>query len=281
MRHNLRKHLRAHAGTQQWKCLLCPAVFSKLKLLEVCYVFDSSFWVNIIILLIYKIIGLEFLHSIRQTVNSKYSTDVKKYSSPSKCINLWWCVNRYPWDLDSSSYGDRAVLHSVCYNLVIFSIYNVFNLEFVLCWFPLQAHKKTHLETVQQLNINRPDDSILIISAEGDDRRKLPSVHTVMVPKENLTTDGSDGNSKKHLRINGTSLPLELILKSVGKGNNIKIKIIDKPAQPRIQSCTTKENVVELVDEEATKPGGLKDSKDSTPHLQEAHPPQGLLLTRT
>lgn len=138
----------------------------------------------------------------------------------------------------------------------------------------LEAHKKTHLETVQQLNINRPDDSILIISAEGDDRRKLPSVHTVMVPKENLTTDGSDGNSKKHLRINGTSLPLELILKSVGKGNNIKIKIIDKPAQPRIQSCTTKENVVELVDEEATKPGGLKDSKDSTPHLQEAHPPQ-------
>lgn len=141
-----------------------------------------------------------------------------------------------------------------------------------------QAHKKTHLETVQQLNINRPDDSILIVSAEGDDRRKLPSVHTVMVPKESLASDGSDANSKKHLRINGTSLPLELILKSVGKGNNIKIKIIDKPAQPRIQPCTTKGNVVELVDEEATKPG-INHSKESTHHLQENDPPQGLLFT--
>lgn len=102
-----------------------------------------------------------------------------------------------------------------------------------------------------------------------------------MVPEENLATDGSDANSKKHLRINGTSLPLELILKSVGKGNNIKIKIIDKPALPRTPSCTTKENVVELVDEEAYKPGGLKHSKDSTHHLQEADSPQGLSLTRT
>lgn len=88
-----------------------------------------------------------------------------------------------------------------------------------------------------------------------------------------MNTDGSDANSKKHLRINGTSLPLELILKSVGKGSNIKIKIIDKPAQPRVQSCTATENIVELVDEEATKPGGLSHSKDTTHHLQETDPP--------
>lgn len=143
----------------------------------------------------------------------------------------------------------------------------------------MQAHKKTHIETVQQLNINRPDDSVLIISAEGDDRRKLPSVHTIMVPKENLASDGTDANTRKHLRINGTSLPLELILKSVGKGSNIKIKIIDKPAQPRVQLCTTTENVVELIDEEATKTGGLNHAKDATHHLQENNPPQGFLLT--
>ncbi|KAK8378750.1 hypothetical protein O3P69_009458 [Scylla paramamosain] len=133
----------------------------------------------------------------------------------------------------------------------------------------LEEHKRSHLETVQQLQISRPDDSVLVISAEGDDRRKLPTVHTIMVPKESLIAENSDVNSKKHLRINGTSLPLELILKSVAKGGNIKIKIIDKPAQPRIQSCATTENIVELVDEDANKPGGLSLSKDSTHHLQE------------
>lgn len=116
---------------------------------------------------------------------------------------------------------------------------------------------------------------MLVISAEGDDRRKLPTVHTVTVPKESLAGNGSNVNSKKHLRINGTSLPLELILKSVGKGGNIKIKIIDKPAQPRIQSCAATENIVELVDEDANKTGGLSLSKDSTHHLQETSPPQG------
>lgn len=128
---------------------------------------------------------------------------------------------------------------------------------------------------MQQLQISRPDDSMLVISAEGDDRRKLPTVHTIMVPKESVAAENSDVNSKKHLRINGTSLPLELILKSVAKGGNIKIKIIDKPAQPKIQSCATMENVVELVDEDANKQGGLNLSKDSTHHLQDTTSAQG------
>lgn len=152
-------------------------------------------------------------------------------------------------------------------------IYDIFNIHVEL-YLP-QEHKRLHLETVQQLQISRPDDGVLVISAEGDDRRKLPTVHTIIVPKESLTAENSDINPKKHLRINGTSLPLELILKSVAKGGNIKIKIIDKPAHPKIQSCATTENIVELVDEDANKPGGLSLSKDSTHHLQETSSPQG------
>ncbi|KAG7159436.1 Zinc finger protein 577-like [Homarus americanus] len=128
----------------------------------------------------------------------------------------------------------------------------------------LEAHRKTHLETVQHLQVNRPDDNTLIVSAEGDDRRKLPTVHNVLLPRDNLGLYGSDINvQKKFLRINDTTLPLELILNSVGKGNAIKIKIIDKPAQPRPETFSTCENIVELVDEDTQKQESFSFSKDN------------------
>nr|XP_045601551.1 myoneurin-like [Procambarus clarkii] len=118
----------------------------------------------------------------------------------------------------------------------------------------LEAHRKTHLETVQHLQVNRPDDNILIVSAEGDDRRKLPTVHNVLLPKDNVDISKSDINvQKKLLRINDTTLPLELILKSVGRGSAIKIKIIDKPAHPRAEILSPGKNIVELVDDGSSK----------------------------
>ncbi|XP_071540795.1 uncharacterized protein [Panulirus ornatus] len=127
----------------------------------------------------------------------------------------------------------------------------------------LEAHRKTHLETIQHLQVSRPDDNTLIVSAEGDDRRRLPTVHNVLLPKNSLGICGSDFNiQKKFLRINDTTLPLELILKSVGKGNAIKIKIIDKPAHPRTGSLSPCKNIVELVDEDTPKQEGFAFPKD-------------------
>nr|XP_027210699.1 zinc finger protein 623-like [Penaeus vannamei]XP_027210700.1 zinc finger protein 623-like [Penaeus vannamei] len=115
----------------------------------------------------------------------------------------------------------------------------------------LEAHRKTHLETVQHLQVMRPSDNTLVVSAEVDDRRKLPTVHSLHLPKNNADdADSEKAISKKLLRINDTTLPLEFILKSVGKGSAIKIKIIDKPAQARTAPYLTNENIVELMDEE-------------------------------
>lgn len=97
----------------------------------------------------------------------------------------------------------------------------------------------------------RPDDSTLVVSAEVDDRRKLPTVHNLELPKSKTTDCAPDkAPSKKLLRINDTTLPLEFILKSVGKGSAIKIKIIDKPAHARPAPYLTNKNIVELMDEE-------------------------------
>lgn len=97
----------------------------------------------------------------------------------------------------------------------------------------------------------RPSDNTLVVSAEVDDRRKLPTVHSLHLPKNNADdADSEKAISKKLLRINDTTLPLEFILKSVGKGSAIKIKIIDKPAQARTAPYLTNENIVELMDEE-------------------------------
>lgn len=97
----------------------------------------------------------------------------------------------------------------------------------------------------------RPSDNTLVVSAEVDDRRKLPTVHSLQLPKNNVDdADSEKAISKKLLRINDTTLPLEFILKSVGKGSAIKIKIIDKPAQARTAPYLTNENIVELMDEE-------------------------------
>lgn len=115
----------------------------------------------------------------------------------------------------------------------------------------LEAHRKTHLESVQHLEVNRPNENTLIVTAEGDDRRKLPTVHNVLLPKDKVGNIISPTSpQKKLLRINDTTLPLELILKSVGKGSNIKIKIIDKPAQSKPEAFPVMENIVELIDEE-------------------------------
>lgn len=75
-----------------------------------------------------------------------------------------------------------------------------------------------------------------------------------------MTTDVNI--QKKLLRINDTTLPLDLILKAIGKGNAIKIKIIDKPEHPKPQSLTPCKNVVELIEEDAPEETSVDFSKD-------------------
>ena len=55
---------------------------------------------------------------------------------------------------------------------------------------------------------------------------------------------------KKIPENNDTTLPLDFILKSVGKGNNIKIKIIDKPSHAKPEAIANVGNIVELIDTE-------------------------------
>ena len=99
--------------------------------------------------------------------------------------------------------------------------------------------------------MNRPNENTLIVTAEGDDRRKLPRVHSLSLPENKVENVLSSADlSKKFLRINDTTLPLDFILKSVGKGNNIKIKIIDKPSHAKPEAIANVGNIVELIDTE-------------------------------
>ncbi|XP_076045575.1 uncharacterized protein LOC143027833 isoform X2 [Oratosquilla oratoria] len=111
----------------------------------------------------------------------------------------------------------------------------------------LEIHKKTHKETVDVVQVFRPENAKLVVSVAGKDKRKVPTVHTIHLSNTDMESCLSEEEvGSKVLRINDTSIPLKMILMSLVKGKSVKIKIVDKQGS---KHNSTRENVVALVDE--------------------------------
>lgn len=122
------------------------------------------------------------------------------------------------------------------------------------------SHTDEDLTTPSGLTTkSAPQSAIHADDSQLSSASHSPILHTGTAPTSSSTKD----KKKKLLRINDTTLPLDLVLKSVGKGGAIRVKIIDHPPpQPCPDSASGTvsgggvscrgdgDSVVELVDAE-------------------------------
>ncbi|KAK4292170.1 hypothetical protein Pmani_035035 [Petrolisthes manimaculis] len=237
MRHNLQAHLRAHAGTQQWRCILCPAVFPKLKLLE----------------------------SHRRT---HQETVQHLHISRPHHTTLLVCA----------AGGDRRRLPTV-HPISLPASANTLPSSTLENHTPASEDPNFEEDGIQvnhteEDSTNLPSKSTPLSATHAEDSPVSSVSHSPNLPTGiALTPSFTKDKKQKLLRINDTTLPLDLVLKSVGKGGAIRVKIIDHPPpQPCPESTSGNgsgggvgcrgdgDSVVELVDAEDSngKSDGLK-----------------------
>lgn len=94
------------------------------------------------------------------------------------------------------------------------------------------------MESAQVLQVLRPNSSTLVVTSQGEDKRRLPIHYKFTLHKEGEDSSAQESFERKYLRINDNEIPLSLIIKSIGSGDSIKIKIPDDQRQHTSQEIS-------------------------------------------